>query len=364
MNYYTNLFSPETYVAFTESKQDVSGFRIRQRNVASQIKPGDRFICYVTKISRWVGVLEIVEEYYEDNTPLFYQEDDPYVIRFLVKAHVWLPKEKAIPIHEEEVWSQLSFTRDHSKNSSAWTGKLRASLNQLSELDGQFLEDLIEKQSTSGLEYPIDEDHFQKLVGQRIRREDKTVTVTVPLEDETEQPSTDEPTIRESYRIQAKLAQIGEDMGFKIWLPRSDRLNVLQEWNPNTGVLLNELPLNYDETTLKTIEQIDVLWLRRRSIFRAFEVEHSTAIYSGILRMADLLALQPNMNIRLHIVAPFERKDRVMREIQRPVFSLLDRAPLSEICTFISYDSVHELSEERYLSHMSDAVLEEYTEES
>ena len=28
--------------------------------------------------------------------------------------------------------------------------------------------------------------------------------------------------------------------------------------------------------------------------------------------MADLLALQPNMDIKLHIVAPFERKDKVM----------------------------------------------------
>ncbi|MCY4546600.1 MAG: EVE domain-containing protein [Gemmatimonadetes bacterium] len=364
MTYYTNLFSPETYVAFSESKRDVSGFRIRQKNVASQIKPGDRFICYVTKISRWVGILEIMEEYFEDDTPLFYTEDDPYVIRFRVKAHVWLPKEKAIPIHENGVWNHLSFTQEHSKNSTAWTGKLRASLNQITEQDGQFLEELLEMQKTNGLTYPIDGDYFQKLVGQRIRREDKTVTVTVPQEDETETNTLDEPTIRESYRIQALLAQIGESMGFKIWLPRSDRSNVLQEWKPSEDVLLNELPLNYDETTLKTIEQIDMLWLNRRSIFRAFEVEHSTAIYSGILRMADLLALQPNMNIRLHIVAPFERRDKVLQEIQRPVFSLLDRAPLSEICTFISYDSVMELSEERYISHMSDAVLEEYTEES
>ncbi len=364
MTYYTDLFSPETYVAFTESKQSVSGFRIRQRNVASQIEPGDKLICYVTRISRWVGILEITGKYFEDNAPLFYPEDDPFVIRFRVKVSVWLPKEKAIPIHEEKVWNQLSFTRDHSKNSSAWTGKLRASLNKISEQDGQFLEELLEKQKNNDITYPIDGDYFQKLVGQRIRREDKTVSVTVPQEDETETNTLDGPTIRESFRIQALLAQIGESMGFRIWLPRSDRSNVLQEWNPSEDVLLNELPLNYDETTLKTIEQIDVLWLNRRSIFRAFEVEHSTAIYSGILRMADLLALQPNMNIRLHIVAPFERKDKVLQEIQRPVFSLLDRAPLSEICTFISYDSVMELSEERYLSHMSDAVLDEYTEES
>ena len=76
-------------------------------------------------------------------------------------------------------------------------------------------------------------------------------------------------------------------------------------------------------TTLKTIEQIDVLWLRKRSIVRAFEVEHTTSVYSGLLRMADLIALQPNMNIKLHIVAPVAKREKVFQEIRRPVFSLL-----------------------------------------
>src|SRR5262249_51831354 len=152
------------------------------------------------------------------------------------------------------------------------------------------------------------------------------VPVTVPEDDEED----DEPeapnkaqSIRESARIQALLAAVGEKMGFKVWLPKNDRSTVLQEWTPEDGSLLDVLPLNYDETTLQTIEQIDVLWLKGRSIARAFEVEHTTAVYSGILRMADLLALQPNMDIKLHIVAPEARKRKVMTEIQRPVFSLL-----------------------------------------
>ncbi len=86
--------------------------------------------------------------------------------------------------------------------------------------------------------------------------------------------------------------------------------------------------------------------------------------YSGILRMADLLALQPNMDIKLHIVAPESRKQKVFSEIQRPVFSLLERAPLSESCTFISYDSLEELFNTKHLSYLSDKVLEEYAEEA
>jgi len=136
-------------------------------------------------------------------------------------------------------------------------------------------------------------------------------------------------------------------MGFKTWLPRSDRSSVLQEWSGES--LIDVLPLNYDDTTLRTIENIDVLWLKGRAIVRAFEVEHTTAVYSGILRMADLLALQPNMDIKLHIVAPESRKQKVFTEILRPVFSLLERAPLSECCTFLSYDSVEELLKIQHL---------------
>src|SRR5207247_1435448 len=116
---------------------------------------------------------------------------------------------------------------------------------------------------------------------------------------------------RESIRVQAALAQIGATMGLKIWLPANDRAAVMREWKSHVEALVEELPLNYDTATLDTIERIDVLWLKGRSIVRAFEVEHTTAIYSGLLRMADLLSLQPNMEIKLHIVAPEARKAKV-----------------------------------------------------
>ena len=153
-------------------------------------------------------------------------------------------------------------------------------------------------------------------------------------------------------------------MGMSIWIPRADRAGVLKEWKKDAQNLLERLPLNYDDTTLRTIEQIDVLWLRGRSIIRAFEVEHTTSVYSGILRMADLLALQPNMDIKLHIVAPAAKREKVFQEIRRPVFSLLEKGPLAESCTYLSYDSLRELGEEKHLPHMSDKVLDEYAEEA
>lgn len=156
---------------------------------------------------------------------------------------------------------------------------------------------------------------------------------------------------------------IGAAMGFRVWIPAGDRQKVSELVEADVrGTFLEVLPLNYDDATLRTIQQIDVIWLHNRSMARAFEVEHTTAIYSGLLRMADLLALQPNMDIRLHIVAPIEKRDKVLREIRRPVFSLLDRGPLYESCTFLPYEAVQEIALTKHLSHMNDSLLNEYEE--
>ena len=364
MAYYLNLFSPETYEVFTRSNKDTSGFRVRQQNAASRIAVGDKFICYMIKLSRWVGVLEVMSKWFRDDTPLYYETDDPFVIRFKVRPLAWLPKEKAIPIRDERVWHRLSFTRDYGLDYPYWTGKLRTNLNQLDEEDGRFLEELILAQVEGEEIFPVDEREYQKLLAHRVRRLDRTVTVSVPEDAEMDLRAISTAEVRDSTRIQALLAEIGAKMGMRIWIPRSDRNSVLAEWGRDREALLDELPLNYDETTLRTIEQIDVLWLKRRAIVRAFEVEHTTSVYSGILRMADLLALQPNMDIKLHIVAPSERREKVFQEIRRPVFSLLEKGPLAESCTFLSYDSVRELARERHLAHLSDDVLDEYAEEA
>jgi hypothetical protein len=193
--------------------------------------------------------------------------------------------------------------------------------------------------------------------------DNRAVSVSVPKDSETEETGqADAGDLRESLQMQATLAEIGATMGFKIWLPRSDRTRVLSRWKPEGDELLEELPLSFDRTLLKTIEEIDVLWIRRRSIIRAFEVEHTTSIYSGLLRMADLLAMQPNLDIKLHIVAPEMRRAKVLSEIKRPVFSLMEGKPLRKLCTYLSYDSITELRQEKQLKRLPASVLDDYEE--
>ena len=367
MAYFLDLFSPQTYEAFKRSSRDVSGFRQRQRNAADRVSAGDKLICYLTKLGRWFGVLEVIEGPFIDQTPIFLPEDDPFVVRFRVRPLVLLDAEMAIPIREDEVWNSLSFTKEHSRTSSTWTGKLRGSLVPLDENDGRFLEELLLRQAAdTGRPFQLDEDQYKKLTTLIVRRADKDVAVTVPdhSDPEAEADQVPEAVARESHRIQALIADIGARMGMTIWIPRGDRNAVIRERAISPDELADRLPLNYDDVTLSTIENIDVLWLRKRSIVRAFEVEHTTSIYSGILRMADLIALQPNMDIKLHIVAPLAKRDKVFQELTRPVFSLLENRPLAERCTYLSSDSLRELAEERHLEHMDDTILDEYAEEA
>jgi predicted RNA-binding protein len=355
--YFLNLFSPETYEAFTKSDRDTSGFRLRHQNAAARVQPGDKLVCYMTKLSRWVGILEVTSSWFKDDTPIFYPSNDPFVIRFKINPVAWLTKERAFPIHDDRVWNHLSFTRSHEKASKQWTGGVRTSLKQLEEADARLLEELIMSQVGNGEVFEVDEEQYQKLIDHTVHRLGGIVSVTVPQEEESSSSAGPVGEARESIRMQALLANIGAQMGMKIWMPRNNRAAALAQWQDNDNALIDVLPLNYDETTIKTIEQIDVIWLRRRAIVRAFEVEHTTSIYSGILRMADLLALQPNMNIKLHIVAPVERREKVFQELRRPVFSLLDEGPLAESCTYLSYDSIEELAKQKHLSHLSDNVL-------
>jgi hypothetical protein len=362
MNYLTDLFTPETFEAFGRSDRSVSGFRESQQPMAEKVCVGDKFVCYMVRTSRWIGILEVLEGPFIDRTPIFVPQNDPFIVRFKVRPEVWLPLEQTIPIHEQEVYSQLTFTRD-VKEGGYWLGPLRRSLQRLDDQDGQLLDSLLHRQSREQHIFAVDKDQYERALKRRIQRLEGSVVVSVPDDNTSEKEETQEfLTDRESIRIQADLCRIGEAMGLKIWVPVNDRSRVTHHWSPQAGVLLERLPLNYDETTLDTIERIDVLWLNGRTIRRAFEVEHTTAIYSGLLRMADLCALLPNINVSLHIVAPESRREKVFQEITRPVFSLLEHSPLSERCTYLPYGSVEELAHLQYLSHTTDSVLDEFVE--
>ena len=371
MAYFLHVFSPITWQAFQESGATVTGFRTRHQRLANErVEKGDIFICYLTRLSRWCGALRVDSDVYLDDSHI-HEDLNEFTIRFKVEPLVNLEAELAIPIFEEKIWDALTITNGHEIGGSSWTAFFRGSLGQFDDGDGEFLVNLLLKQADNPEKFPLTARDKRRLA--RIRKVptlDGAVEVEVP-EDEDDAEDIQEPHLdpdtasnqQKSTQVQATVARIGIEMGFRIWVPRNDKSRV-KAFVPKKmhDEFLESLPLNYDDTTLRTVEQIDVLWLKGRSMARAFEIEHTTAVYSGLLRMADLLALQPNMDIRLHIVAPAEKREKVLREIRRPVFSLLERGPLYKQCSFLPYDAIDSLANEQHLAFLSDDIIQVYEE--
>lgn len=160
--------------------------------------------------------------------------------------------------------------------------------------------------------------------------------VIVP--DENENKAEAEGT--EHTKIQWMLLKLGNDMGLDVWVAKNDRNKEIEGRKfIDLPHLKKELPLALDEVSNRTIQMIDVVWLKGNAIKAAFEIESTTSIYSGILRLADLISMQPYINIPLFIVAPDDRRNKVIVELNRPVFSKLPK-PMSEICRFISFSSL------------------------
>lgn len=368
MRYHLNLFSAETWAAFQKAGSNNSGFSKNQLTQAKRIDEGDIFLCYLVGLSRWCGALRTKSRSFIDEAPLFKSDKDPFVVRFNVEPIHIFSAEHAIPVTLDSIWSRLTWTSEIQQGSVGWGANFQRSLRQIPDSDAEFLLSELERQATQKRVFELSPKEQRILRGAAtVRTSAGEVSVAIPEQDDElvttpgDETPVDKP--RESHSIQATLAEIGAKMGFRIWLPRNDRERVLRASNNlESESLVDSLPMNYNEATIRTIEQIDVLWLRSRSIARAFEVEHTTAIYSGLLRMADLVALQPDINIALHIVAPIDRKETVIEQIKRPVFSLFETGPLSERCTYISYESVRELAATPHLQHLNQSILDEFTE--
>lgn len=331
--YWLDLFTGKTWEEFLKNGANVSGFRERRRKTAEKINPGDYLICYLTGLSRFIGVLEVKSKCYIDKTPIW--SDQIFPCRFKVKPVYTLNAKTAVPI--QELKDKLSMFRN-MKSKIAWTGFFRGSPTEFHTQDGEIIVEAIK----NAVKNPLEREYDQKKYWRQPRvYESKVGLVTIPEEEDKEQqPITEQHEGTSHEEIQWLLLKLGSDLGLDVWVARNDRN---REFNgqrfQDIPKLRKELPRQFDEVTNRTIELIDVLWLQGDAILAAFEVEHSTAIYSGLLRMSDLVSMQPNIKLNLYIVAPDDRRDKVFEEVNRPTFARL-KPPLPKICKFIPYSEL------------------------
>lgn len=354
-NYWLDLFTWKSWNEFLKAGGEISGFNQSRWSTVKKIKPGDILICYLTGVSRFIGALEVVSKPFKDEKKIW--SDNIFPARMRVKIINSLTAETSIPV--KTLRNQLSFFQNLSKP-NAWTGAFRGSPSKWSIDDAKAVMNALEASKENPVKYPLDQ---KKLEYKPRSYKTKVGTFTLPEEnEEVEQISSTETT--KHTEIQYLLLKLGSDMGFDVWVANNDKSKdykgkkLCEIKNVRT-----ELPNQFDDYTNKIIERIDVLWLSGNSYVAAFEIESTTSIYSGLLRMSDLITMQPNVRIPMYIVAPKDRESKVKSEVNRATFTM--REPkLNELCSYISFETLTAelVAAKKYIHRLKPEFLDDFAE--
>ncbi|MBI3320417.1 MAG: hypothetical protein HYZ89_07535 [Candidatus Omnitrophica bacterium] len=156
-------------------------------------------------------------------------------------------------------------------------------------------------------------------------------------DDSSQEANPESLTDRSHVKFQSALIDLGQAEGCSVWVPPNDR-GLSFKGRPFSKRTIQRLPnFGFEENTRRIVQNIDVLWLVKNVIRRAFEVESTTLIYSGLLRLNDLVLAQPNTQIALYIVTSRSRRPKVFNQLIRPSFhSLIPQ------CEFLAFEEIEE----------------------
>jgi hypothetical protein len=140
------------------------------------------------------------------------------------------------------------------------------------------------------------------------------------------------------YQIQTFIGAIGTRKGYDIWIPQIDRSR-LDEQIADNFIYRGYFPSEFDNVK-SILQEIDVIWFEKGSsnIGGLFEVEHSTPIYSGLLRFNDIHLVIRSVMLKCRIVSNEIRRSLFMKQIMRPTFQT---SGLVDLCAFLENKDVY-----------------------
>lgn len=118
---FLGLFTVESWREFKTNGGSVMGFTDKKWAAASRLKAGDRILCYLTKVSAFVGCLKITGPAYRDRTQIW--TDGVFPVRIPVTIELERPLSDAVPIRSLK--QELSIFR--GKAATGWTVHVRSS---------------------------------------------------------------------------------------------------------------------------------------------------------------------------------------------------------------------------------------------
>jgi len=138
-------------------------------------------------------------------------------------------------------------------------------------------------------------------------------------------------------QVQTLIGSLGARKGYDIWIPTSDRSKM--DWTVASPFDSARTPPLGVTGIREVVQEIDVIWMdqgaSRPKAF--FEVEHSTPVYSALLRFNDVHILAPRLDARFSIVSNEDRRSLFVRQLSRPTFRA---SGLDNACNFLEYRNV------------------------
>lgn len=119
--------------------------------------------------------------------------------------------------------------------------------------------------------------------------------------------------------VLALLAEVGKGLGFKIWIGKKEQSGYA-DGLPGHRKLSEYVNANLDSIinaeNKKTIQGIDLLWIKGNRIVSSFEIEFSTSMASALVRGSNI-----DSNVPKYLVIPEEREEQFKRKQKSPMFA-------------------------------------------
>ncbi len=153
------------------------------------------------------------------------------------------------------------------------------------------------------------------------------------------------------YDLQAKLVLVGSYLGYRTFVPAPDKnkqtiFGVLGDLCTEKQIPEGSIPA----LSLNTVKFVDVIWFDEEGYpTHAFEVEHTTDITKGLLRLYQVHKLR----IKMFIISEEENKGKFHREVAKSPF-----AKIKNEFVFKNYDELDDFFQSvKHFSQMQEKFL-------
>jgi predicted RNA-binding protein len=149
-SYWLTVFSTKTWNEFIAAGGDVLGFRAGSARLLAKVRPGDLLLSYVTRVSRFVAVLEVESDPFVDFSPIWSDEEFPH--RVLVRRVVTVDVDSGVDIHrlvDRFTWAASA------PSATSWQGHVQNTLRRWDEEDGRLVLAALEASAPRSVSEPL-----------------------------------------------------------------------------------------------------------------------------------------------------------------------------------------------------------------